>query len=755
MGGDALTYGYEFYPTTCEIEQRTSRTFQGQSCWGQWVSPSAISDHDILIQYSDTLSEFNRARHDRVERRTHRPLGIRVDQRSFSWASGNAAHSVIVEYTLSNIGVPTDTMWQSSKGTLKGLYYGIHGAVGVAHESNLFSSLDDEMVEFVRSANSDLLPEFSNVFNTVLMFDADGDPVSGGWDWRAVRDIVGLSMIRLPTPSSRVGFNWWCPRADPSLDWGPVSRASKVEFPTGGLGQPIGDRSVYQMMSNREVDYPQWEAALDHQAGSWLLPHQDPAYAADIANGEYVEFLLSAGPFDLPRDSSVTFAIAVTGGKDLHTNPANFSSYFDPYHPSVYRSGLDFSDLLRKVQWAKWTYDNPGVDTDGDGYAGDWFLRGLDTVYYSGDGVPDIRSALPPRSPLLDITTRAGRIIVHWNGRRTETEKDVFVQRVDFEGYRVYMSRFGRENDWTFVTERDLPNFARYTWNDVKQRWEVKDPPFSLSSLKSLYDTLTLARYGYPFHPDSFPVPDLRRALLEIRLDTSDPSVVDSLYRYFRPFGANNWPDDRALKLAGEAGLDVTGVIRKLHPDADPDSVALREDGSAFFPYYEYEYILNGLQVAEPIFVSITAFDNGDPATDLESQESSKNVNAHDVWPVNSAAVVESERPKPGVYPNPYRISNYYNAAGWENPRGLEPDPERARKVTFTNVPDTCTVSIWSIDGDLVRRLEHRADPASSEATVVVWNLITRNTQAVKTGIYIYSIESRFGTDVGKLVIIK
>jgi hypothetical protein len=110
---------------------------------------------------------------------------------------------------------------------------------------------------------------------------------------------------------------------------------------------------------------------------------------------------------------------------------------------------------------------------------------------------------------------------------------------------------------------------------------------------------------------------------------------------------------------------------------------------------------------------------------------------------------------QPGVYPNPYRIIDQYNASGWENPRGLEPDAERARKVTFYNVPDTCAVSIWSIDGDLVRRLEHQSHPASSDASVVVWDLITRNTQAVKTGIYIWTIESRFGTDIGKLVIIK
>ena len=116
---------------------------------------------------------------------------------------------------------------------------------------------------------------------------------------------------------------------------------------------------------------------------------------------------------------------------------------------------------------------------------------------------------------------------------------------------------------------------------------------------------------------------------------------------------------------------------------------------------------------------------------------------------------MKEERPKPDVYPNPYRLADDYNNAGWENPRGLEPDPERSRKVTFTNIPDTCTISIWTLDGDLVKQLDHAVNPASSEASVAVWDLITRNTQAVKTGLYIYTIESRFGTDIGKLLIIK
>jgi hypothetical protein len=165
--------------------------------------------------------------------------------------------------------------------------------------------------------------------------------------------------------------------------------------------------------------------------------------------------------------------------------------------------------------------------------------------------------------------------------------------------------------------------------------------------------------------------------------------------------------------------------------------------------------MIDGLQLAEPVFLAVTAFDFGNPAADLSPLESSPTANAVEVWPINSAEVVKEDRPKPGVYPNPYRLADDYNAAGWENPRNLEPDPERTRKVTFTNVPDTCTVSIWSLDGDLVRQLDHASPSSSSDASVVVWDLITRNTQAVKTGIYIYTVESRFGTDLGKLVIIK
>lgn len=355
----------------------------------------------------------------------------------------------------------------------------------------------------------------------------------------------------------------------------------------------------------------------------------------------------------------------------------------------------------------------------------------------------------------MSARTDRGEIYLRWNGYRAETSLDPFFNRRDFEGYRVYISRTGHPGDWSMVAQRDLYNYARHTWSEARQRWLVLDPPFSRDSLKSLYDSLCLVHYGFEFDPDSFVIASRDEALFELRFDPRVPDRLDSLYHYFGPFEANAMSNDTELKLAVDNGLGVFNSIRKVYPDSSESTISWRSDGTPFAPYYEYEFALKDLQVAEPLVLAVTAFDQGDPASNFPPLETTQETNAQTVWPLRSAEVVKSERPKPGVYPNPYRLIDDYYGTHWENQRGTELDQERARQVTFYNVPDTCTLSIWSLDGDLVRKIKHYADPAGSEATVVRWDMITRNTQAVKTGIYVWSIESRFGTDVGKLVIIK
>ena len=89
------------------------------------------------------------------------------------------------------------------------------------------------------------------------------------------------------------------------------------------------------------------------------------------------------------------------------------------------------------------------------------------------------------------------------------------------------------------------------------QRWLRRDPPFTLDSLKALYDPLSDSLFGYPFHPDSFKVPRIEEALFELVLDERDPSRLDSNYYYFGPYEANVMVDDAALVQAAASGLGV------------------------------------------------------------------------------------------------------------------------------------------------------------------------------------------------------
>ncbi|MEW5701925.1 MAG: hypothetical protein AB1792_06830 [Candidatus Zixiibacteriota bacterium] len=59
------------------------------------------------------------------------------------------------------------------------------------------------------------------------------------------------------------------------------------------------------------------------------------------------------------------------------------------------------------------------------------------------------------------------------------------------------------------------------------------------------------------------------------------------------------------------------------------------------------------------------------------------------------------------------------------------------------------------MDGDLIRKILHPDPFLTTYPSIVGWDLISRNTQAVVSGIYIWRVDSRLGRQIGKLVIIK
>jgi hypothetical protein len=173
-----------------------------------------------------------------------------------------------------------------------------------------------------------------------------------------------------------------------------------------------------------------------------------------------------------------------------------------------------------------------------------------------------------------------------------------------------------------------------------------------------------------------------------------------------------------------------------------------------------YSYEVMGLSKSRGIYFAVTAFDFGNAQTNLSSLESAKSINATLVYPIEKSDPIM-------VYPNPYKASNTqgYIDKGYEDTDGSG-WVEQDRRLWFSNLPDDqkVIIRIWTLDGDLVRAVTY--DPENiigNPPGIVYWDLVSRNGQAVVSGMYLYSIEfiaccgsveSR-ESEIGKFVIIK
>ncbi len=213
----------------------------------------------------------------------------------------------------------------------------------------------------------------------------------------------------------------------------------------------------------------------------------------------------------------------------------------------------------------------------------------------------------------------------------------------------------------------------------------------------------------------------------------------------------------RAQFDKGGAGLpnDTTGF--------NTGFAAVRQDTIIDGVPYRYRYRVTSLKNGFKYFCAVTAYDLGN--SEIESLESGTAQNETVAIP----GPAPGERPERKVYvfPNPYRVE-----ARWDRGRQV-----RDHYLWFTNLPERCTVRIYTLSGDLV--LERSFDgaeyagenargvydprsvsglaPPTLSGTTFAWDLITREGQAAATGLYLYSVEDRVngGTTVGKFVIVK
>ncbi|MEE8417718.1 MAG: hypothetical protein V3S06_03555, partial [candidate division Zixibacteria bacterium] len=164
-----------------------------------------------------------------------------------------------------------------------------------------------------------------------------------------------------------------------------------------------------------------------------------------------------------------------------------------------------------------------------------------------------------------------------------------------------------------------------------------------------------------------------------------------------------------------------------------------------------YSFTVRGLSESVGMYFAVTAYDFGNPVTNLSPLESSQMINVKYVYAIAKGEQAEEV----AVYPNPYKITGNYVELGYED-RDRSGFTEFDRRIMFAGLPSKCTIRIFTLDGDLVRQIQHDDSTSPEGPGVNYWDLISRNTQAVVSGIYIYSIDAESGfRQLGKIAIIK
>ena len=700
--------------------------------------PDAVSEQDYTCTFTDTITDpVFTAGADGTN--IHRPIRISVLQSSYAWSYDYAEDFVILDYRVANIGIYP----------IRDLYIGLYIDADVYHKSIESSGYDDDICGFRRTV---AMPEGFGIgedsVNIAWIADADGDPVDGQWNFASPVAVTGTRVLQTPNKDLRYSFNWWVSNGDATLDFGPrLAGTPDDPFRSFGthLGTPTGDANKYYIMSHPEFDYDQLFTAVSH-TGERFLPPPPPDLAQTIANGYDTRYLLSFGPFDIRPGDSLPVTIAYVAGDDFHRKEGanDFADYFEMYQPDRFYGQLDFTDLGKNARWAYWVFDNPGYDTDGDKDSGryNWACSSGDSilyfpegkeppadlinscrkVYYAGDGVPDFRAAAPPPPPVIQVIPDFGEVTIRWNGQLTENAMDIFSGEKDFEGYRVYFAQGPRATDYVLLAAYDRDNYKIYVFDEVRLAWQQNPTPLTRDSLRILY--------GPEFEPLEYDG--------EFR-SFRDPETQKAMY--FVPQGWN------------QSRLDDPYLIHRVCPEASRlDPTDTTKEG--WMRYYEYEYHIANLQPTVPYYFSVTAMDYGSLKVDLGSLESSPLVNAVMGYALPSSESVEAEGLEVIVYPNPYRIDGGYARAGYEN-RDRTRSAERSRAINFVNLPKICTIRIFTVDGDLVQEIDHSYPEGGPSSQHETWNVVSRNTQAVVTGIYIWHVKSDMGEQLGKLVIIK
>ncbi len=328
-------------------------------------------------------------------------------------------------------------------------------------------------------------------------------------------------------------------------------------------------------------------------------------------------------------------------------------------------------------------------------------------LFDQGDGVPDFQGPPPPPTPVVDSRSEGRNMILTWGKKPAEDPeyRDPFSRQQDFEGYRIYVSNSGQENEFSLLAEFDKVDFSYYSASD-----SLMDSTYYQSDLDSL------------------------------GLEVGHQKLFGDVLGTLQPIGLNT----------GMAGIAVTdSTYEYVIENANP--LVPRYYAVTAFDYGDYRSGTEPLESAKTANSMYVAPD-GNPSKK----------------PAVVPNPYRADRDYTRQYLQlTYPGQDDTTSVSWENRNDGTAGyfPQTDRRIYFFNLPRKCLIRIFTVSGDLVQILEHDPDQPSSVSTwssdhAEAWNLNNRNNQQVASGLYFFSVEDKTDEneghiDVGKFVIIR
>ena len=123
---------------------------------------------------------------------------------------------------------------------------------------------------------------------------------------------------------------------------------------------------------------------------------------------------------------------------------------------------------------------------------------------------------------------------------------------------------------------------------------------------------------------------------------------------------------------------------------------------------------------------------NADPTTRGKTMLSGR-VYVPNVYWANPPRLSQDDLSKVRIAPNPYNINERLLVTyGYTDQRG----------INFYNLPVSCTIKIFTENGDLIQTIVHESQVRAGSET---WDMITSSQQVISSGVYIAVIQKPNG----------